>query len=1085
MIFSDLLLQILAQLIYSILLGNGKTIFESFPFVTISFFKLRVLYRLLNEIQTHWFMNTFKIVAVSLFCCFTLLVNAQQTYKYLDPLLTYKQAQEYFRLGNYTLAQESFRNAIEVVDPPKELSEFHKMDAAYQIAMCSKALAKPDVVYLFSQFVEEYGNNRYYNSLANYQLGKIFYDKRQYRATLSCFEEIFEDDLAYDDYEHFKFMQAYSNFNLKQFDEAYKYFDIVARMKGEHYIDASYYLGYLAFEEGDYDKAVRNFLVVENTTRYKNIIPYYVTQIYYKQGNADKILSYTIPKLDQPGLKYKTQMNKIVGQTYYDRKQFAEALPYLAYYVEYSNKVSKEDLYLLAYTQYQFGKYEDAIENFLELNTLTDEFGQNAVYHLADCYIKVGDKEKARNAFKQASELDADQEIKRVSAFNFGKLSYELGNQTDALNSILAFISDYPTAPENNEAKSLLAEILEQTSNYSQAIEIIESIPNKNQSLKNTYQRITYAKAIDFYGANKMEQALMHFEKSLTYPNDRQLVAQTHFWKGQMYYAQNNFGQCEKELNKYLASPGQSNEKVSPGIAHYTIAYGYFTEKQYNKALPHFEKVPTTLVTSSSNDKIYADALLRNGDCYFINRKYKQAEGKYQKVISRKMDGADYATYQTGMIAGLEQDYNKKIQILEGLSKSYPKSYYSDDALYQTANTHSLQQNYNESIIALQKLIEEYPKSKFYQQALVDLGVMFFNIDEYDPAITYYDKVIKEFPNTPEAQQAVINLKEVYMAKGDSDAYFDYIESAPEIEISTSGQDTIMYQFAESFYEKGNCLEAVTEFNKYLKAHPRGAYVLYAHFYRGDCLYQRKRYSQARDDFDFIVKQKSNIFTEKSLMRGARIAFVVDKNDEKAFQYYKRLLSIASQPEITTEALKGLTKSAYSLKRDDDVINYGNKLLADRRASSKDKLEANFFLAKIAYRKGEITQSQNNFKQVAIKDNGELGAEARYLLAEMLYTQNKLVEAKEACFRIDRETPEQEYWVVKSFILLGDIYAKKGELYQAKQTLKSIVDNYEGDAELKADAERKLADVMAKEKAKSKLEEETEDSNQLELDEDN
>jgi len=42
---------------------------------------------------------------------------------------------------------------------------------------------------------------------------------------------------------------------------------------------------------------------------------------------------------------------------------------------------------------------------------------------------------------------------------------------------------------------------------------------------------------------------------------------------------------------------------------------------------------------------------------------------------------------------------------------------------------------------------------------------------------------------------------------------------------------------------------------------------------------------------------------------------------------------------------------------------------------------------------------------------------------------------------IDKNSPHQ-YWLAKSFILLSDIYLKNGDEFQAKHTLKSIVENY-------------------------------------------
>jgi hypothetical protein len=44
-------------------------------------------------------------------------------------------------------------------------------------------------------------------------------------------------------------------------------------------------------------------------------------------------------------------------------------------------------------------------------------------------------------------------------------------------------------------------------------------------------------------------------------------------------------------------------------------------------------------------------------------------------------------------------------------------------------------------------------------------------------------------------------------------------------------------------------------------------------------------------------------------------------------------------------------------------------------------------------------------------------------------------------FNISDHFGSHEYWVAKSFILLADVYVAKDNLFQARETLRSIVDN--------------------------------------------
>ena len=98
-------------------------------------------------------------------------------------------------------------------------------------------------------------------------------------------------------------------------------------------------------------------------------------------------------------------------------------------------------------------------------------------------------------------------------------------------------------------------------------------------------------------------------------------------------------------------------------------------------------------------------------------------------------------------------------------------------------------------------------------------------------------------------------------------------------------------------------------------------------------------------------------------------------------------------------------------------------------------------------------------RQFHITDNltsGELGAEAKYYLAEMSFDEGKDKEAENSVYQLSEQYPDFEYWVAKGFILLSDIYVARKNYFQARETLKSIIQNYSGD-DLKEVARTKLA----------------------------
>ena len=87
----------------------------------------------------------------------------------------------------------------------------------------------------------------------------------------------------------------------------------------------------------------------------------------------------------------------------------------------------------------------------------------------------------------------------------------------------------------------------------------------------------------------------------------------------------------------------------------------------------------------------------------------------------------------------------------------------------------------------------------------------------------------------------------------------------------------------------------------------------------------------------------------------------------------------------------------------------------------------------------------------------------KYNIAFIQYRQGNYDESEKLVFELINQVPSYDYWIAKGFILLADDYMKAGNTFQAKQTLQSIIDNYEG-AELKKVAQDKLNEILEKEK---------------------
>ena len=99
----------------------------------------------------------------------------------------------------------------------------------------------------------------------------------------------------------------------------------------------------------------------------------------------------------------------------------------------------------------------------------------------------------------------------------------------------------------------------------------------------------------------------------------------------------------------------------------------------------------------------------------------------------------------------------------------------------------------------------------------------------------------------------------------------------------------------------------------------------------------------------------------------------------------------------------------------------------------------------------------------------EYAAESQYRIAEILLQQNKPAEAEKAAFEVIKKAGSYEYWVTKSYVLLGDVYVKQKDWFNAEATFKSIVENATI-AELKTEAQQKLVLVLEEKNKANKIE---------------
>ncbi|RMG79936.1 MAG: hypothetical protein D6714_15510, partial [Bacteroidetes bacterium] len=538
--------------------------------------------------------------------------------------------------------------------------------------------------------------------------------------------------------------------------------------------------------------------------------------------------------------------------------------------------------------------------------------------------------------------------------------------------------------------------------------------------------------------------------------------------------------ESKRRISQFLTlARGLKNlpDESSVFTANYLQGYNYLKQKNYAAALGYFKDAVGGIKRNAMfirnrmvKEDVLGDALLRAGDCLFKQNKYNDAVKYYNEAINNGVAGYEYAIYQKALIEGLRGRTTEKILALENLIENHPNSEYADDALFQLGITYQEINQYNKALEPLRDLVAKYRSSPLVNPALLRLGLITYNQGSLQTAINYYKQVFANNPDDGEANAAMAALEEIYLKDlNDPDGYAAFLETVPGYKIDNYARDTLNFKAAESAFENGNYNRAIDGFTDYIRKFPNGRNLLIAHYHRGESYAVLKNYSKALADYDWVVRQGQSRYYVKALEKAALIAYHNEQDFNRAYEYYTKLEDAATSADMRFEAQLGALRSAYRINNAGAVRNLAQKVTQNPAATSEQVATAYFYLGKVAFDEKDYNTALNAFRKVVKQSDNEQTAEARYLIANIHYLNRDLETAKDMLINSNKESSSYPYWVAKSIILLSDIFAEQGDLFNAKAALEALIENYDGDADLVNTAKAKLKKLEEQSASSSRL----------------
>ncbi len=983
-------------------------------------------------------------------------------------------AEEQCQQGLYSLAAQSARQYLyQPAGKMLDERQINKDKARYLLALsCLKGDIK-GCVDSAKKLMAATREPAYYQRMA-FALAQYYFQQDELKKAIPLYEAANINNLNNKEIADDKFELAYCYFNNREFDKATPLFQAIKELKdGRYYLAGNYYYGLLAYNNNKYAEALKSFELVKNARDYRLIVPYYIAEIYYFMGNRAKAydIADTFLKKNEK-LYYDKELHLLAGQCMFEDQRYKDALPYFEYYYEHTDKIRKEDLYKIAYCYYRLNQWSGAIEKFKQLSSAHDSLGQTAMYLLGDCYLKTDDKVSARNAFGICADMTYNRGQQEASMILYGRLSYETGYNDEALRELESLLTTYPGSQFKDEANTLISGLLIKTNHYEDALKRLDNVGVKDNDYWAVYQKAAFGYGIQQFRNGALSVAYRYFTLSQQHPVNADYESAACFWKSELAYRLHRYSDVMTYAQEFLDK--RSNpavvQRISPLAtrqhAYLNMGFASMETESYSAAQGYFNHAQQERGDDSYSENV---AAVREADAVFMQKDYRKAITLYDHIIYSDTADADYARYQKSILLGLQGKTGEKISVLLSLINSRTPSAYANFARYEAAVTYIEEEKYNEALGYLRQLTDSIADKSFAPRSWMKTGFVYQQLNQNGKAIDAYTHVVHDYPAAEDRMAALDALKSLYIQGNQPGAYTHLLVDNNLPSADSSSMDSTYYSAAEAQFANGQWDEAQRAFTNYVLAYPNGIFAVKAHYYRAESNFQLRKFKEAREDYDQVLQGQWNDFSENSARRAAAIA-LEQKDYDGAYHYYLRLRANISNNTSKEVVFNGLMRSGFNSDKFNETVRYSDSLMALPGISTELMNDALFFKARSLQHFDSADAAIVIYRQLSGNKNGDVAAESRYHIAELLFAKKDAKEAEAAANEAIHLSAGYDYWIGKSYLLLADILVTQADYFNAKALLQSIVKNTKI-AEFKQEASKKLDEVKTLEKNHSKLQE--------------
>ena len=246
---------------------------------------------------------------------------------------------------------------------------------------------------------------------------------------------------------------------------------------------------------------------------------------------------------------------------------------------------------------------------------------------------------------------------------------------------------------------------------------------------------------------------------------------------------------------------------------------------------------------------------------------------------------------------------------------------------------------------------------------------------------------------------------------------------------------------ARSLYLADRTEDAARSLRSYVKSFPQGAYLTDALYYLGTCYRTSGEELRELETLEQLAAQGQNQYTLGTLERLSEAAFA-QKRYATAAEADKRLSECAPTERERGAALERYVRALLAAGDREAILAAGDVVERRKEATPEALRRLRFARASILRERGQEKEALALYEQLRQEVRTAEGAEAMYRVIESKFRAGDDKTTEKMIFDFADMPSPDNYWLARAYLLLGDLYLKQGDNFQARATYQSVADGY-------------------------------------------